>query len=214
LRRIDKGAEPLSLAAWKRAHRNGRYADLPPEERHAIRQACTLEQYHLCGYCCDAISGEASDTTNEHVEAQKVAPHRTVDFSNIIASCAAQHHCDKAHGSQALPLTPLMAECESELRYKISGRVEGLTVRAREAIRVLNLGDTEQANKALVEKRKTMCDALLWTNGMNPDDGLEDDDLIEIVVADLLQPKAGRLEAFAPVLANIMRARLEERLGE
>ncbi|MDN4052701.1 hypothetical protein QPK32_06410 [Massilia sp. YIM B02763] len=214
MRRIDKGVEPRSLTAWKRAHQHGTYADLPPEERQAIRQACALEQYYLCGYCCDAISGEASDTTNEHVEAQKLAPHRTVDFSNIIASCAALHHCDKAHGSQALPLTPLMAECESELRYKISGRVEGLTDRAREAIRVLNLGDAEQANKALIEKRKALCNALLWTNGIDPEQGLEDEELIRIVIADLLQPKEGRLEAFAPVLANIMSAWLEGRQVE
>jgi hypothetical protein len=35
-----------------------------------------------------------------------------------------------AHGSQPLPLTPLMPECETELRFKFSGRVEGLTERA------------------------------------------------------------------------------------
>ncbi len=107
-----------------------------------------------------------------------------------------------------------MVECESELRFKISGRVEGLTDRAREAIRVLNLGDADHANKALIEKRKALCHTLLWTNGIDPEQGLEDEELIRIVIADLLQPKEGRLEAFAPVLANIMSAWLEGRQVE
>lgn len=205
MRKIDKGLEPQRLAAWRRANPNSKYEDLSHEERQAIRQACAAEQYFLCGYCCDVISGEASDTMNEHVEAQKLAPHRTVDFTNIIASCTAPHHCDNAHGSQPLPLTPFMAECEAELRFKISGRVEGLTERAKETIRVLNLGDTEVSNKALIEKRKRLCDALLFTNGIDPADGLDDDALIGMVVTDLLKPKEQRLEAFAPVLVNIMQ---------
>jgi len=118
-------------------------------------------------------------------------------------------HCDNAHGSQALPLTPFVPECESQLRYKISGRVEGLTDRARETIRVLNLGDTELANKALIEKRKRLCDALLWTNGVDPEEGLEDEELVRMLIGDLLQPKDQRLEAFAPVLVNIMHGRLD-----
>ncbi|XYJ11682.1 hypothetical protein ACSUZJ_06770 [Telluria sp. B2] len=209
MRRISKGIEPQHLIDWKRTHPNGTYGDLSAEERQAIRLACAVEQNFLCGYCCDSISGSAEDTTNEHVEAQKLAPQRTLDFSNIIASCAAPLHCDNAHGSQALPLTPLMPECESELRYKLSGRVEGLTDRAREAIRVLNLGDTEASNKGLIEKRKQLCDSLLWTNGVNPAEGLDDDDLIRMVIDALLQPKQLRLEAFAPVLVNVMRGWLD-----
>lgn len=209
MRRILKGAEPQGLTDWKRTHPHGTYTDLSSRERQAIRQACALEQNYLCGYCCDVISGESVDTANEHVEAQKPAPHRTLDFSNIIASCTAAHHCDNAHGSQTLPLTPFMPECESELRYKISGRVEGLTDRARETIRVLNLGDTELANKALIEKRKRLCDALLWTNGVDPEEGLEDEELVRMLIGDLLQPKDQRLEAFAPVLVNIMHGRLD-----
>lgn len=211
MRKIDKGAEPPSLAAWKRAHPRGRYDELPPVERQAIRRACALEQYYLCAYCCDEISGESSDTTNEHVETQRSVPNRTVDFGNIIASCANPHRCDKARGSQALPLTPLMPECEDELRYKISGRVEGLTDRARETIRVLRLGDTEQSNKALIAKRKALSDALLFMNGFNPDDGLEDENIIQIIVDDLLQPKEQQLQAFAPVLAKMMCDRLGRR---
>lgn len=205
MRKIDKGDEPDILTRWKRRNPRGTYSDLSHQERGAIREACTAEQYYLCGYCCDAISGVAADTINEHVEARDLAPNRTLDFGNIIASCRSLYNCDATHRAQALPLTPLMPECESELRFKLSGRVEGLTARARETIRVLNLGDSESSNKGLVEKRRYLCDTLLFENGVDPAEGLDDDDLIAQVITDLLQPAPDRLERFAPILANIMR---------
>ncbi|MGX9699298.1 hypothetical protein ACWYXK_20200 [Janthinobacterium lividum] len=205
MRKINKGNEPESLQKWKKANPLGVYSELSAIERKDIRETNAAEQYFLCGYCCAAISGNSTDTMNEHVEAQKIAPNRTLDFSNIIASCRSPGNCDATHGSQPLPLTPFMPECEVELRYMLSGRVEGLSERAKETIRVLNLGDKESSNKALIEKRKSLCNALLWSNGIDPAEGLEDDDLIMSVIESLLQPHEQRLEPFAPVLANIMK---------
>lgn len=211
MRKIEKGIEPASLTAFKRAMSHARYPDLTELERQDIRHACTAEQLYLCAYCCQAISGSNVDTMNEHVEAQQLAPHRTLDFNNLVASCRTPNQCDAAHGSQPLPLTPLMSECETELRFRVSGRVEGLSDRACEAIRVLNLGDTEQNNKALIEKRKQLVDSLIWTSyGQDPDQlQLEEDaELIRMLINDLDQPKDGKLEPFAPVLSNILRGRL------
>ncbi len=210
MRKIEKGIEPASLTAFKRTMPHARYPDLTELERQDIRQTSAAEQFHLCAYCCQAISGRNNDTMNEHVEAQQLAPNRTLDFTNLVASCRTQNQCDAAHGSQPLPLTPLMSECETELRFKLSGRVEGLSDRAREAIRVLNLGDTEQNNKALIEKRKQLVDGLIWANYGGDADQLleEDEELIRILIDDLARPKNGRLEPFAPVLSNILRNRL------
>lgn len=205
MQKINKQQEPTSLKDFKRANPSARYPDLSSLERGEIRRACTAEQFYLCAYCCQAISGENDDTMNEHVEAQKLAPNRTLDFNNIVASCKTPKQCDASHGSQFLPLTPIMSECELELKFKLSGRVEGLTQRAIDSIRVLNLGDKEQNNKALIEKRKYLSESLLWTNGIDPHEGLEDDDLLNIVINDLLTPKHGKLEAFAPVVANILK---------
>lgn len=211
MRKIEKGVEPASLSAFKRAKPHGCYSDLTGEHRRDIRHACTGEQFYLCGYCCQAISGDNDDTMNEHVEAQQLAPNRTLDFTNLIASCKTPNQCDAAHGSKALPLTPLLPECETELRFRLSGRVEGLSGRAREAIRVLNLGDTEQNNKALIEKRKQLVDGLIWASYESDPAQLqleEDDELISMLIDDLSRPKNGKLEPFAPVLCNILRARL------
>jgi len=102
-----------------------------------------------------------------------------------------------------------MTECETELRFKISGRVEGLSDRAAVTIRVLNLGDDEKNNRALIEKRKQLSNALLWANGINPDDGLEDDEILNILISNLSQPQQDQMEPFTPVVINILRSWLQ-----
>lgn len=211
MRKIDKGLEPGSLSAFKRRHPLARYPDLSDTVRLEIRHTCAAEQFYICAYCCQRISGTNEDTMNEHVEAQDKAPNRTLDFSNLVASCRTPKQCDAAHGAQSLPLTPLMPECESELRFKLSGRVDGLTERAREAIRVLNLGDTEQNNKALVAKRKQLVDILIWDRYSPNQEQLlqeEDSEVLQMLIDELSQPQQGKLEPFAPVLVNILRSLL------
>ncbi|MFZ6747361.1 hypothetical protein [Undibacterium sp. Ren11W] len=207
MRKINKREEPNSLTTWKRRNPNATYDDLDqtnPAIRQDIRNACLEEQFYLCAYCCQRITGDL-DSKNEHVEARKIAPQRSLDFSNIVASCRSKRQCDAAHGSQPLPLTPLMDECETEFKFKISGRVEGLTAQAKTSIQVLNLGDAEYLNRTLIEKRKQLSDALLFANGVEPNNQLEDEDLVQMVIDDIQRPKDGKLEPFAPVVANILR---------
>ncbi|HIF9175905.1 TPA: hypothetical protein ACX6QN_000661 [Photobacterium damselae] len=98
-----------------------------------------------------------------------------------------------------------MPECETELNYSLSGRVSGTTERANIAIKVLNLGDTERNNRSLVEQRKQQIISLLFTNGIDPDDGLDDDELLEMVITDLETPIAGKLTPFSPVVVNVLK---------
>ena len=211
MRQIKKQTELEILTKWKRQNPTARYGDIDRKNPldyklvSEIRNACTKEQFYLCAYCCDKISGNASDTINEHVIAKDIEPERSLDFSNIVASCSTRHQCDSAHGSQEFLLTPLMPECESELKFSISGQVEGLTDRAKESIRVLNLGDSEKNNRSLIRKRHQLSMALLFCNGINHKDGLEDNNLLYMVIDDLMQPNNGRLEAFSPVAVNILR---------
>jgi uncharacterized protein (TIGR02646 family) len=213
MRTISKGAEPCCLTAWKRKNTHGAYDDLDKTEegkvvRAKIRDYALNEQFYLCAYCCQQIK-EINACHNEHLEAQKLNPKCTLDFSNIVASCNTPNQCGDAHKSQHLPLTPLMTECETELRFKISGRVEGLSDRAAVTIRVLNLGDHEKNNRALIETRKQLSNVLLWENGINPDDGLEDDEILNILIDDLSQPQQDQMEPFTPVVINILRSWLQ-----
>ena len=208
MRTISKGSEPSSLTAWKRANPNKYYDDLDADTRRSIRDYILKEQFYICAYCCQQIQ-DISACHNEHVEAQNLNRVRTLDFTNIVASCDTSNQCGKAHQSRHLPLTPLMAECETELRFKISGRVEGVSERAITTVHVLNLGNHEKNNRSLIEKRKQLSNALLWTNSINPDEGLEDEELLEMLIDELAQPQRGRLEPFAPVVINILRSWLQ-----
>jgi len=211
VRKINKGQEPESLVRWKRKNPNKRYQDLDAEVRQEVRAACVSEQFHLCAYCCQRISVERS--VNEHLQARAIAPQRDLDFNNIVASCDTKDQCDAAHKSQLLPLTPLMDECEMELKFKFSGRVEGVTERARETIHVLNLGDESRNNRALIGKRKRLVDGLLWKQGVSLQElesgEMEDDELLMLLIDDLQTPSEdGKLEPFAPVTVNLLRSYL------
>lgn len=209
MRRIEKGSL-ASLEAWKKRNPGSQYGDLIRygEIKEAIRRACVTEQYGLCAYCCRRITAEKGNAHNEHVEPQRLAPHRSLDFNNIVASCERPARCGKAHGHQLLPLTPLMNECETELLFELSGLVHGLTERARIAIDVLNLGDTRGANRGLISERKQMIDTLLFSRSMDPGGLLlEDDELLDLLVDDLLEvDDEQRLQAYSPVLVNVIRS--------
>ena len=199
MRKISKqvGFEPASLSQFKRRNKQGNYSDLTVETRQDIRLACTIEQFYLCAYCCKQISGSSDDTMNEHVIARKTAPHKSLDYTNIVASCTTANQCDNAHGSQTLPLTPFDVECETDLDFKLSGRVVGLTDDAQKTIGILNLN-----NKSLNEQRKIFIDTILFTYCEN---AIEDDYLINIMIDELAQLEEGKLEAFAPVVINVLR---------
>ena len=206
---IHKGAEPSSLAAWKLSNPHGCYDDLTGDIRRTIRQHALEEQFYLCAYCCQQIR-DTSTCHNEHVEAQAQNLNRSLDFTNIVASCNTPRQCGTAHKSKNLPLTPLLPECETELRFKISGRVEGLSDRAIEAIHVLNLGDHEKNNRALIEKRKQLSNVLLLRHYGDLSQGLEEDEeVLLLLIEELIQPQQGKLEPFAPVVVNIVRSWLK-----
>lgn len=207
MRKITKvnGFEPQSLTQWKTKNPQGNYGTLTHVERQDIRTECLKSQYHLCAYCCQSISGVNHDCMNEHVEARRLVPQRSLDFTNIVASCTTPNQCNHSHGSQPLSLTPFMDECEADFEFKLSGRVVGKTQQTVDAINVLNLGDTEKNNRSLIEKRKQFVTSILLTNGVDSSDGLDDNELIEMVIDDITNPVNGKLEAFSPVVANILK---------
>ena len=205
MREISKGEDPALLSVWKRANPHARYPALPNEQRRAIRTSCITEQFGLCAYCCQSIDVDAAH--NEHIEAQDTAPNRTLDCSNIVASCQTLNQCGHGRGTRFLPLTPLMVECESELKFYLSGRVEGLTERAKTAIYALNLGDTPESNRGLIGKRKALVEAILFSEQLDPAELVaEDDDLLVMLMDDLQTPDEQQcLQAFSPLLVNVIR---------
>ncbi|NOQ36633.1 MAG: TIGR02646 family protein [Methylococcaceae bacterium] len=208
MRKISKSNEPDELTKWKRKNKNARYNDLEKstegiEARQEINQKNITDQLGLCGYCCKRISD--SNSMNEHIIPRSVNHSTELDFNNIIASCNTKKQCDKAHDSQYLPLTPLMDECETELKFFLSGKVEGKTKRANEAIRVLNLN-----NRILQKTRKQFIYNLLITEGMPPEDllDLQDNELLNLLITGFKNPKGDFLDPFSPIIINILQSYL------
>lgn len=207
MRKISKSEEPPELTQWKRKNpKLHRYDDLDStDEGKTVRQKINAQniedQFGLCAYCCKRI--DVNNSINEHLIPRDKDHTKELDFSNIVASCTTKKQCDDAHKNQNLPLTPLMDECETELQFFVSGEIKGKTDRAKITINVLQLQD----NKGLKESRKRAIDAILYAQGVPPDDLplLEDDVIINLVIEDLKQPKENLLEPFSPVLINVLQ---------
>lgn len=219
MRKIAKSTEPAELRQWKQDHPHlTRYANLNGKNAtiavkaqgtkviDAIRTQNLTDQHFLCAYCCCDIRDDKISAMNEHVEARDINHTRELDFTNIMASCTTKGQCDSAHGNQLLPLTPFMIACETELKFRFSGKVEGLTGRAKEAIKVLNLGDERNNNRSLIERRKLALEVILLDQGITTPEELNDlEDFLADILAQINTPVAGKLAPFAPVLTNILR---------
>jgi len=64
------------------------------------------------------------------------------------------------------------------------------------------LGD---GNKALINKRKQLVETLIYQWDSPENLRLLDDDLLKMIMDELSQPQDGKLDAFAPILQNILR---------
>ena len=207
MRQIIKvqGREPEELTAWKKANQGKRYQDLPAPIRQAIRRASIKEQFGLCGYCCQRI--DENDSNNEHVISRQSDKNQTLNFSNIIASCKKKDRCNQARGAKELALTPFMPECELELKFYLSGKLEGNTIRATEAINSLGLD-----NRAIREERKNLVDELIFTEGLFSNElQLRGDEFLNDMISKLDKPDdSGMLLAHSPALINIIRGFLKK----
>ncbi len=225
MRKITKGQPPHDFAEWvskkpKNKSNEQRYNQLFDDQCYdilsSVSMSCAKEQFFICAYCCQAITGQLQDTRNEHVQPRNPNSNKddskVLDYNNFVASCKTKNQCDDHKANQHISLTPFMLECETELRFKISGRVEGLTDRAKETINVLNLGDNNSDNRSLIEKRSQLIAILLWQNYGSPEEFIEEDDieLLEILKEQLNQINNGKLEPFAPVLVNILQSRIND----
>ena len=204
MRQINKSPEPISLTTWKRHNLNKTYRNLKNDEnaykvRIDIRNTCITEQYHLCAYCCNRISIDTSH--NEHIQYQDLYPQLSLIHNNIVASCNNKNHCGHYKKNNSLILTPLISECETEIKYYLNGKVEHFSDRAEQTISVLGLD-----NKALIKKRKELLDTLIYSQSEDPAEiELLDIDLLSLLIEDLKTPdKNYKLESFSPVLVNVL----------
>jgi hypothetical protein len=95
-----------------------------------------------------------------------------------------------------------MIECEDEIIFQLNGKMTHTTPRAQETINILNL-----RNKGLENKRKQVIDIILFEYVEDLDNLiLEENYYLELIIKELSQvDNSGKLEAFSPVIINVLR---------
>lgn len=120
-----------------------------------LREQLRQEQHGLCCYCCQALEERAEI---DHILDRKKHPTKTYDYANLLLSCKTPNQCNNAKGHQNLELTPLMIECDAEIKINLAGELESKSDRAEQAIQLLNLN-----NPTLCNKRKAKIDMVSFT---------------------------------------------------
>lgn len=205
MKRINKGGGPNSLTTFKVNNPTLKYSDLSngyENVRIDIRNSCIAEQFFLCAYCTNRITINTSH--NEHIVSQNSTLGRnlTLDFNNIIASCESKKHCGHKKVNDKIDLTPLMIESETEIIYQLNGKMSHTTPRAQSTIETLKL-----RNNALANTRKQIIDLVLFEYVDDIIDlNLEEDYYLQLIIDEISQPdENGKLEAFSPVIVNVLR---------
>ena len=95
-----------------------------------------------------------------------------------------------------------MPECETEIKFYLNGQVKFISDRAEQAIKILGIN-----NKGLINKRKELINALIYTIGEKPNEiKLLETELLQLLIEEINTPDANnKLEAFAPILVNILK---------
>ncbi|KYF50891.1 hypothetical protein BE08_23025 [Sorangium cellulosum] len=203
---MRRGPEPSELREFKAAANTDwtpGYRDL---DRKPVHAALAREQGYLCGYCESRIGERDGDCHIEHVEAQSVNPARSLDYTNMLASCQGSDaqppvptHCGGARGKAHLPVTPFMEDCGTYFLYGSDGRIEAVSEpmnreAAKQTIDVLRLdiGRLKAARRAAIEG------ALEGLEGLSADDWRTE-------AARYDQPGAdGRLVSFCSAIQQLL----------
>jgi uncharacterized protein (TIGR02646 family) len=138
-----------------------------PELLTALHQ----EQLGICAYCNVGIPDNHTSPI-DHVEPREgdTRAERIFDYGNVVASCSGGQrskikprklHCDPGKRDDSIPISPLNPNCETEIKYAISGEIitKGQPAAVVETVKVLNLN-----LEKIVLGRKALIDAYIWAD--------------------------------------------------
>lgn len=155
MQKIDKlGKMPEESVKGFKSYKSEQWGQIPEELKTKLREQLSQEQNGLCCYCCQIIDDKT--THIEHLQCRQDYPKKCFDYENLLLSCSTRKQCDNAKGSQALLLTPLMTECDSEIKLNLAGELVSDTERGKQAIEILNLNnrESERRRKGLIDNIK------------------------------------------------------------
>ena len=190
MQKIDKsGKLPEQSEKGFKKHKNSKWSDIPEEVKTPLREELFREQGGLCCYCCQKLKLEWSHI--EHVQCRQDYPKKRFDYDNLLLSCSTPKQCDNAKGNQELSLTPLMKECDNEIKLNLAGELVSGSKRADEAIDILKLN-----NRQIRLWRKNLVDAISFVFDPNqsygPPIGIQDRKTLDLIMdnySDLYQKR-------------------------
>lgn len=145
---IDKQQKmPVEIEKWVSKKTNKTEWDLGEkfyEGYKILREQLRAEQHGICCYCCQSLQEKAEI---DHVLDRKKHPSKAYDYANLLLSCKTPNQCNNAKGHQPLDLTPLMTECDTEIKINLAGELLGNSDRANQAIKTLNLNNDKLCRK-------------------------------------------------------------------
>jgi uncharacterized protein (TIGR02646 family) len=160
MRTIEKNQAPLSFR--RHVQQRGDYSDY--RESDDARHALLKEQGHICCFCMQRVG--LRNMKIAHWDPQSVNPHRSMDWTNLMAACLggdgdreAVKHCDTAQGDTPIKLNPVdrAQRCDRLVRYTVDGRIWSENAEINKDIdKTLNLN-----NAALVKKRAAVWSAFV-----------------------------------------------------
>jgi len=180
MQKIDKlGSIPPETVNGFKKYKTKNWGNIPESIKAPLRQQLYDEQHGVCCYCCKSLDKE--NTTIEHLQSRNDYPHKCFDYDNLLLSCRTPKQCDNAKGSQELPLTPLMNECESEINLNLAGELDSDSKRGVESIEILNLN-----NRQICSWRKSLIDTISFvfdpTQSSIPPIGIQDLETLELIL--------------------------------
>lgn len=147
MQNIKKKPEPTFFTKYKEAHPNCTYRDFSNEPRlkRELRKYLCLEQNNFCAYCSCKITYSSEDENkdkgshNEHILPQSKYPERSLDYTNLVASCNNANSCGKNKKDNILKLIPLDNDWEDNFKALASGEIMGKNDIANETVDILGL---------------------------------------------------------------------------
>lgn len=180
---IDKKLSmPIEVQKWIKKNNPKEWLGKNEHDIYVIlREQLRQEQNDLCCYCGQCLE---EYTTIEHLKCREKHKQLTYVYDNLLLSCTTPKQCNNAKSNQDLVLTPLMLECDIELKINLVGELEGSTERAKQAIDILNLN-----NRKLCEKRKAKIDMIQFTfdpqSILTPPIAILDKEILDMVIGDI-----------------------------
>ena len=127
---IEKNKVPEFLRKFTDKYPNAGYDNIEFKQFiRPLRENLVKEQRGLCAYCCSKISVESSH--NEHIEPrhnQGLLSRRSLDYTNIIASCNAPETCGNHKGKkydEKRFVAPVNKDCADKFSYDPDGYIKG-----------------------------------------------------------------------------------------